>query len=127
VKHSVRMIACAWVVGLTLAALPVSANAGGLADGAYDCGGGYSFAHLGKVDIKGDQFRYRPNDEVAGGFAPYSVDANGMVHWGGPFGVFDDPPSRIVDSTREKFGFNLRYEASPGGSVNTMSCHAPGN
>ena len=54
---------------------------GALQDGEYDCGGGYSFVHMGKVDIKGDQFRYRPSDQVVGGFAPYSADPNGAIRW----------------------------------------------
>src|ERR1700680_3376787 len=101
------MTTCPFLVAVIVLAFSVGAYAGGLADGEYDCGGGYSFVHLGKVDIKGDQFRYRPNVEAIGGFAPYSLDANGAIRWGGPFGVFDDPPSRIVKSTGEKFGFNL--------------------
>ena len=98
----------------------------GLADGEYDCGGGYTFRHMGKVDIKGGQYRYRPFDEVAGGFAPFSVDGSGAIQWGGPFGGLDDPPARIVELRRESFGFNVKYQGSPGGMVNTMSCHAPG-
>ena len=100
--------------------------ADGLADGEYDCGGGYTFRAMGKVDIKGNQFRYRPFDEVVGGFAPFSVDSAGAIHWGGPFGGLDDPPARIVESKRESFGFNVNYQGSPGALINTMSCHAPG-
>ncbi len=116
-------------VVLALAALlpfAVEAATSALADGEYDCGGGYSFFHMGKVDIKGDQFRYRPNDQAVGGFASYSVDARGAIHWDGRFAGLDDPPARIVDSTRQSFGFNVRFQASPGGLINTMSCHAPG-
>lgn len=100
--------------------------AGGLADGAYDCGGGYTYRHMGTVDIRGGQFRYRPFDEGTGGFASYTVDASGAIAWGGHFGGLDDPPARIVDSKVEKFGFNVRYQGSPGALINTMSCHAPG-
>jgi hypothetical protein len=103
-----------------------AAAAGGLTDGAYDCGGGYMFRHMGIVDIKAGQFRYRPFDEQVGGFAPYSVDASGAIHWGGRFGGLDVPPAEIVDSKQESWGFNVRYQATPGGLVNTMSCHAPG-
>ena len=105
----------------------VSAGAaGGLADGEYDCGGGYTYRHMGKVDIKGSQFRYRPYDEPVGAFTSYSVDASGAIHWDGQFGGLDDPPARIVDSKRENWGFNVRYQGTPGGPINTMSCHAPG-
>lgn len=99
---------------------------GGLADGEYDCGGGYTYRAMGKVDIKGDSFRYRPFEEVANGFAPYSVDVDGAIQWGGPFGGLDEPPARIVKSTRETFGFNVQYQGNPNGLVQTMSCHAPG-
>ncbi len=109
-----------------LLACSVEARAVGLTDGAYDCGGGYTYRHMGTVDIRGGQFRYRPFDEAIGGFAPYSVDANGAIHWGGHFGGLDDPPARIVRSKREQWGFNVMYQGSPGGLVNTMSCHAPG-
>ena len=103
-----------------------AARDGGLTDGQYDCGGGYTYRSMGKVDIQGGQFRFRPYDKVVGGFAAYSVDASGAIQWGGPFGGLDDPPARIVTSTRETWGFNVKYQASPGGSINTMSCHAPG-
>ena len=81
---------------------------------------------MGTVDIKGGQFRYRPFDENVGGFASYSVGAGGVIQWGGHFGGLDDPPARIVDSQVESFGFNVRYQGTPGGLINTMSCHAPG-
>jgi hypothetical protein len=103
-----------------------AAGDGGLADGMYDCGGGYTYRAMGKVDIRVGQFRYRPYDEVINGFAPYSVDASGTIHWGGAFGGLDDPPARIVTSKREAWGFNVKYQGSPGGLINTMSCHAPG-
>jgi hypothetical protein len=103
-----------------------AAAAGGLTDGAYDCGGGYTYRHMGTVDIKAGQFRYRPFDEEVGGFAPYKVDASGAIQWGGLFGGLDDPPARLVDSKQESWGFNVRYQGSPGGLINTMSCHAPG-
>lgn len=109
-----------------LASAVDAAAAGGLTDGAYDCGGGYTYRHMGTVDIKADQFRYRPFDEQVGGFAPYTVDASGAIQWGGHFGGLDDPPARIVDSKRESWGFNVRYQGTPGGLINTMSCHAPG-
>jgi hypothetical protein len=102
-----------------------AAGSGGLTDGAYDCGGGYEFRHLGIVDIQGGTFRYRPGDQAVGGFAPYSV-AGGQITWGGRFGGLDDPPGQIISSTVQPFGFNVQYQASPGGMTNTMSCHAPG-
>ena len=100
--------------------------AGGLADGEYDCGGGYTYRAMGKVDIQGSRFRYRPYGDVVNGFAPFSMDASGAIQWGGPFGGLDEAPARIVKSTREPFGFNVMYQGNPTALVNTMSCHAPG-
>jgi len=114
------------VLGVGILHASAALAAGGLADGAYDCGGGYTYRHMGTVDIRGGQFRYRAFDENTGGFAPYSVDGSGVIRWGGHFGGLDDPPARIVDSKVEKFGFNIRYQGTPTGLINTMSCHAPG-
>lgn len=114
-------------LALTVFGCGVAAAAiGGLADGEYDCGGGYTYRAMGKVDIRNGQFRFRPYGDVVGGFAPYSINASGAIQWGGPFSGLDDPPGRIVASTRESWGFNVKYQATPGGSINTMSCHAPG-
>ncbi len=44
------------------------------------------------MDIQRGQFRYRPYDKVVNGFAAYSVDMNGAIQWGGPFGDLDDQP-----------------------------------
>jgi len=98
-------------------------GAGGLADGSYDCGGGYTYHAMGNVDIKGGQFRWRPYGEVTDGFASYSVDGSGAIHWGARFAGLDDPPAHIVDSTKESFGFNVRYQATPDSLIDTMSCH----
>ena len=125
-KHSVSRATAVLFAGAALLAGAAVANAAGLVDGEYDCGGGYTYRAMGKVDIKGGQFRYRPYDDVVGGFAPYSVDASGAIQWGGHFGGLDDPPARIVDSKVERWGFNVRYQGSPGALINTMSCHAPG-
>ncbi|HEY1472686.1 MAG TPA: hypothetical protein VGF53_01225 [Pseudolabrys sp.] len=97
-----------------------------MADGEYDCYGGYTPRATCKLDIKGGQFRYRPYDKVESGFAPYSVTAAGAIQWGGHFGGLDDPPARIVASVRENWGLNVKYQDSPGGLINTMSCRAPG-
>ena len=117
------------LAGVVLAAAILGASAacaaGGLADGAYDCGGGYTYRHMGTVDIRGGQFRYRPFDEGSPSFAPYSVEGS-AIRWGGHFGGLDDPPARIVESKVEKFGFNVMYQGRPGALINTMSCHAPG-
>lgn len=99
--------------------------AGGLPDGEYDCGGGYTYRAMGKVDIRNGQFRYRPYDTVVNGFAPYSLGADGRIAWGGPFGGLDEAPARIVETKREPFGFNVMYQGRPGALINTMSCHAP--
>ncbi len=101
-------------------------NAATLVDGEYDCGGGYTYRAMGKVDIRGNQFRYRPFGDVVRPFASYSVDPNGAIRWGGAFGGLDDPPARIVDLKVESWGFNVRYQGNPSGLINTMSCHAPG-
>ena len=116
-------------LSLATAALLASQAASGeaaLTDGPYDCGGGYTYRHMGYVDIKGGQFRYRPYDEVVNGFAPYSLEANGAIRWGGQFGGLDEAPAKIVLSKREAWGFNVMYQGNPNGLVNTMSCHAPG-
>jgi hypothetical protein len=102
------------------------AGPGGLADGEYDCGGGYPFRAMGKVDIQGATFRYRPLDEAQGGFAPYTVDADGTIHWGGPFPGIDEAPAHVTVSSRQPFGFNVSWVAHDGGMQDTMSCHAPG-
>jgi len=106
--------------------LPYVAAAADLADGEYDCGGGYTYRPMGKLDVKGSQFRYRPYGDVQNGFAPYSIGAKGAITWGGHFGDLDDPPARILESSVERFGLNVKYQAKPGGLINTMSCHTPG-
>lgn len=128
-----RATATVAAIGILASALVIgtggklaAANGGGLVDGEYDCGGGYTYRAMGKVDIKNGQFRYRPYGDVVSGFAPYSMDGRGAIRWGGHFGGLDDPPARIVASTREKWGFNVKYQGRPGALVNTMSCHAPG-
>ena len=98
---------------------------GRLADGEYDCGGGYTYRAMGKVDIRGGTYRYRPYDEVVGGFQPYAVNGRAIV-FAGKFGGLDDPPAKIASVTVEPFGFNVNYQGSPGALINTMSCHAPG-
>ena len=105
---------------LAAAAAPAAAGTGGLADGEYDCGGGYTYRAMGKVDIQGATYRYRPYDEVVNGFQAYSV-TDGHIQWSGQFGGLDDPPARIVDSTVEPFGFNVQYQGEPGALINTMS------
>ena len=82
------------------------------------------FRSFGKVDIQGGAYRYRPNGDVVGGFQPYSV-GGGQIQWSGHFGVIDDAPSRILGSTVETWGFNVKFQSSPGGLIVTMSCHAP--
>ena len=104
---------------------PAPAAGGGLADGEYDCGGGYTFRAMGKVDIQGGKFRFRPSGDVLSGFAPYSVDGSGHITWGGHFGILDDAPASIIASTKENWGFNVQYQGTQGGNINTMSCQAP--
>src|SRR3954447_13237324 len=126
--HKASAVAITQILALTFAigGCGIAAAAGGLADGEYDCGGGYTFRSMGKVDIQNGQFRYRPFGEVVNGFASYSVGANRAIQWGGQFGGLDDAPARIVAATREDWGFNVKYQGTPGGLINTMSCHAPG-
>jgi hypothetical protein len=81
---------------------------------------------MGKVDIQRATFRYRALDAPGGTFAPYSVDAGGQIHWGGPFPGIDEPPAHLTTSTRESFGFNVKFQVNPGSYEDTMSCHAPG-
>lgn len=129
IGHMMRTIAATGLLALGLATggyANRAAAAGGLADGEYDCGGGYTYRAMGKVDIQGNRFRYRPYGDVVNGFAPFSVDASGAIQWGGPFGGLDEAPAQIVASKREAFGFNVMYKGNPTALVNTMSCHAPG-
>ena len=110
-------------------ATAASAGGGGLADGQYDCGGGYTFTAMGKVDIKGGQYRYRPFGDVTQGFAPYSVAADGTIQWGGKMGALDDAPAALAGSNRTPTGFNVNYKGNPDALTNTMSCNlerAPG-
>jgi hypothetical protein len=97
-----------------------------LADGEYDCSDGLHA--LGKVDIKGPTFRYRPLGAFSGSFAPYQVDAAGAIQWGAPFaGLNDTPPEMITQSSVEPWGFTAMFLASPGAlTQTTMICKAPG-
>ena len=45
-----------------------AAGGGGLVNGEYDCGGGYTYRAMGKVDIQGGRYRYRPYGDVVSGF-----------------------------------------------------------
>ncbi|HEX3920624.1 MAG TPA: hypothetical protein VHW60_25060 [Caulobacteraceae bacterium] len=96
---------------------------GGLPDGVYNCGDGARV--LGKVDIQGATFRYRPQDATGGIFAPYAVTASGQIHWGGPFPGLEAPPGRVTTSTREATGFNVSYQPTPESAEQTMSCVGP--
>jgi hypothetical protein len=96
---------------------------GGLPDGVYDCSEGAQA--LGKVDIQGATFRFRPADVPGGVFAPYSVNAAGQIHWGGAFRVIEDPPARLTTSTRLATGFNVGIQATPEGAEATMVCAGP--
>lgn len=125
----VRMTAVMGLLGSALVTGGYASRAGaagGLVDGEYDCGGGYTYRAMGKVDIQGNRFRYRPYGDVINGFAPFSMDASGAIQWGGPFGGLDEAPAQIVASKREAFGFNVMYKGNPTALINTMSCHAPG-
>ncbi len=113
------------VAAKAAAAKAAPAGAGGLASGEYDCGGGYTYRAMGKVDVQGGRYRYRPYGDVVSGFQAFSV-AGGKIAWSGKFGGLDDPPAQIVESTIEPFGFNVKYKGNPNGLINTMSCHAPG-
>ena len=108
------------------AADPAPAHArggGGLPDGVYDCGDGEHV--LGKVDIQGATFRYRPLDATGGVFSPYSVNTSGQIHWGGAFPGIDDPPARVTTSTRIATGFKVNFKAAPAGDEATVNCIGP--
>ena len=98
------------------------AGSGGLTDGVYDCGGGYTFRAMGNIDIKGGQFRYRPYGDVVDGYHPYSVDG-GNIQWGGKMGGLDEPPAAVVSSNKIPTGFNVNYKGNPNGIIDTMSCN----
>lgn len=102
---------------------------GPLPDGEYDCAiGSGSFSHpnvvpMGRLDIKGSSYRFRPLGHASTGFAPYSVERNGSIHWSGHMGALDAPPSVLVRSTKTPQGFNVVYLVRPGADADTMSCH----
>ena len=116
------VVLCLGAAKVSSAAAAGKAGSARLPAGEYDCGGGYPFRAMGKVDIKGSEYRYRPYEDVVSGFKSYSVDENGAIHWSGRFGGLDDPPAQIDMTTKESFGFRVSYRSKPGGSVDQMDC-----
>lgn len=109
---------------IALLAVP-SAFAGGIADGEYDCASSSSagIMPMGKMDIDGDTYRFRPFGNVTDGYSDYSVSGT-AISWSGPMGGLTAPPSAIQDSTvTSGTSFNVRYLPRPGGYTETMSCH----
>ena len=104
-----------------------TASAGGaqLASGEYDCsravaGGG--IMPMGKMDIKGGQYRFRSLNTVTDGFTPYSLADDGTLTWGGKMGGLDTPPSVLVWSKKLDWGFRVRFRVSPTDYVEDMDC-----
>lgn len=100
-----------------------------LANGEYDCAisyGGFSHPNvvqMGRMDIAGKTYRFRPMGKATDGFAGYSVGGDGSLHWAGHMGALDKAPARLLDSRKTPEGFNVRYMPRPGGDADTMSCH----
>lgn len=97
--------------------------------GEYDCAvsSGY-FSHpnvvpMGRFDIRGGSYRFRPFGKVTQGFAPYTIGGDGSLHWGGRMGGLDIPPSVLVRSYKTPQGFNVVYRVKNGTDADTMSCH----
>lgn len=105
-------------------------NAGAaLANGEYDCAvssGAWSNPNvmaMGRMDIQGMTYRFRPYGKVTGGFAPYAIGGDGSLRWGGHMGGLDAAPSRLLDSRKTPQGFNVRYLVRQDALADTMSCH----
>ncbi len=106
-------------------AAPASAP---LPSGEWDCSvsaGTYqhpTIRPMGRLEIRGLQYRFRPFGKVTDGFAPYSVGADGALRWGGHLGGLDRAPSRLVASRKTDSGLNVQFRVSPTAYVETMSC-----
>ena len=90
--------------------------------GEYDCGAGAGT--LGRIDIAGETYRFRPYGKAKDRFAPYQTGGDGSIRWEGHMGALDRAPSALVDSMRTPQGFDIRYRVRPGAPIDTMRCHA---
>jgi hypothetical protein len=100
------------------------AMAGPLANGQYDCAipMGMGVMPMGRVDISGSTYRFRPMGNVTQGYAGYSVGGDGTIHWAGKLGDMEKPPSVVISSNVRAYGFSIYYRSSPSGFAETMSC-----
>lgn len=105
-----------------------SAATARLQDGEYDCAimrgdsRHLGVVPMGRMDVRGDTYRFRPLGTATGGFASFSADADGTLHWNGRMGALDEPPSVIVRSYRTPEGLNIEYRVKPGTADDIMSC-----
>ncbi len=106
----------------------VATSAAPLAGGEYDCAvpNGMGVLPLGRMDIRGGSYRFRPLGKVTQGFAAYSVGAGGVLHWSGGVGGLTQTPSVILESAKTTYGFRIKYRASPGGFAESMTCRHMG-
>jgi hypothetical protein len=124
-QHEAETNAAAALANQALSnAAPAGAEAATLPSGEYDCSDGKQA--MGKVEIKGAAFAYRPLGAFSAAFAPYQIDAAGHIQWGAALaGINDTPPEMIAQSTVEPWGFTVAFQASPTSPVQTMICQAP--
>ena len=120
----VRRGAIAVAIVFSAGALGASASAATLANGEYDCAipNGMGVMPMGRMDISGSTYRFRPMGNVTQGYASYSIGSDGTIHWGGKLGEMNTPPSVVMSSNVRTYGFSVYYRSSPGGFAETMSC-----
>src|ERR1700684_3253871 len=101
---------------VVLAAVCASApaSAGPLANGQYDCAipMGMGVMPMGRMDISGSTYRFRPMGKVTQGYAAYAVGGDGTIHWAGKLGDMEKPPSVVISSHTRAYGFSVYYRAS---------------
>ena len=99
-----------------------------LRDGEYSCvisSGAFSRPNIvvmGRMDIRGQSYRYRPFGKVTQGFAPYSMGGDGTLRWGGRMSGLDAPPSMLIKSYRTPEGFIVQFRANPRAYVENLTC-----
>ena len=96
-----------------------------LPDGRYTCSEfiGNALAIFGFVDIRGRTYR-GPSHAPTGGFAPFSLDKDGVIRWGGPFGELDSGDAHVMESVvvaGHKPIFFVSY-VGPGGNSERLDC-----
>jgi hypothetical protein len=106
-----------------------STTATALANGEWDCSvSAGTFQHptvraMGRLDVRGLQYRFRPFGNATDGFAPYAVGTGGSLRWGGYVGGLNRSPSRIVESRKNADGgISVKFRVSPTAYVETMTC-----